>query len=163
MRFTIATGPDVEPASLSRSRPTYTSRNTGCTNAAVLLTEITARGYRGRHALVRQYLNHFPHHGMHSETAVQLRGARFLVARLGTLLVLFGGSRFRWACRWKGLVPGCTSAFRVAMNGEVLDRNAPAGWDGRPIKDGLVINGMESVHSRVPQPVPVARMYYRVR
>lgn len=33
--------------------------NTGCTNAAVLVTEITARGYRGGPTLVRHYLRQF--------------------------------------------------------------------------------------------------------
>lgn len=54
------TGTGHRPSLLDQFKPYLHQRwNAGCTNAAVLFTEITARGYRGGPGVVRSYLRQF--------------------------------------------------------------------------------------------------------
>lgn len=53
-------GTGHRPSLLDEFKPYLHERwNAGCTNAAILFDEITARGYRGRPTLVRHYLHQF--------------------------------------------------------------------------------------------------------
>jgi transposase len=53
-------GTGRRPSLLDEFKPYLHQRwNSGCTNAAVLFAEITARGYRGGQSLVRHYLHQF--------------------------------------------------------------------------------------------------------
>ncbi|MFS8097784.1 transposase [Lentzea alba] len=53
-------GTGRRPSLLEEFKPYLHQRwNAGCTNAAVLFAEITARGYRGGQSLVRHYLHQF--------------------------------------------------------------------------------------------------------
>jgi hypothetical protein len=53
-------GTGRRPSLLDEFKPYLHERwNAGCTNAAILLAEITARGYRGGSTLVRHYLHQF--------------------------------------------------------------------------------------------------------